>query len=413
MISKSGVSRSPHTALSGKDYEMVKNFEMVSFITETLTHYRIRFHVLVRNIIGSDIIYTLVYGSPDPNQRKKNDTSHLDQSVYVHNKRLELFSLKLVYQPVANLVFRSNLTILGQENKQLLNYILQLIPRPFRPKIAFFGHGRNFQARNPNSLAERWKRFWATKVDWWFAYTEETKRYLVSIGFPEERITVFNNSIDTSELARQASELTPERLAGRRAELGLVGRNTCVYVGGLYPDKRVPFLIEALDLIRAKVPDFEFVAVGGGVDLPLLQEAAASRRWLKVTGPKFGADKVELMAFGKLFLIPGLVGLAVLDAGVMGLPVVTTDFPYHSPEIAYLEDGRSGLIVRPWTDAGAYAHAVIDLLTGDPARLTEMAEASRAVAAKYTIEAMAENFTCGVLKALGRTPSHTVDLPRP
>ena len=54
------------------------------------------------------------------------------------------------------------------------------------------------------------------------------------------------------------------------------------------------------------------------------------------------------MRMSKLFLMPGLLGLAVLDAEVMGLPVVTTRYPWHSPEIAYLRDGETGVIVDAW-----------------------------------------------------------------
>ncbi|WP_181703813.1 glycosyltransferase family 4 protein [Chthonobacter albigriseus] len=364
-------------------------------------HYRQPFHENVRSLLASsDVDYCVYYSEPFGSYKIKKDTVEIPWGRKV--PLLRLGNKGPMLQMAFADVLASDLVIVQQENLLLLNYFCQMISLAGRQKVAFFGHGRNFQSRDPHSLAERFKSALATRVDWWFAYTDQTSKHLQSIGYPADRITVFNNAVDTSTLRSQAAAVTAERLAIRRAELGLVGSNTCVYVGGIYPDKRVPFLVECLDLIRAAVPDFEFVAVGGGVDLPLLEQAAKDRPWLKVTGPRFGQDKVELMALGKLFLIPGLVGLAVLDAGVMGLPVVTTDYPYHSPEIAYLEDGRSGLIVKPWSDAKAYADAVIGLLGSD--RLPAMSEASRAIAARYTIEAMAERFAEGVLKALAAPP---------
>ena len=38
-----------------------------------------------------------------------------------------------------------------------------------------------------------------------------------------------------------------------------------------------------------------------------------------------------------LMLIPGLVGLAVVDSFAAQCPVVTTDFRGHSPEFEYIE----------------------------------------------------------------------------
>jgi glycosyltransferase involved in cell wall biosynthesis len=118
-----------------------------------------------------------------------------------------------------------------------------------------------------------------------------------------------------------------------------------------------------------------------------------------VLGPRFGAEKVELMRLGKLFLMPGLLGLAILDAAAAGLPTITTAYPWHSPEIAYLDDGVSGLMVRDWQDPRSYADAVTALLLDRP-RLNAMAAAACAMVDYYSVEAMAERFAKGVLAAL-------------
>ncbi len=130
-----------------------------------------------------------------------------------------------------------------------------------------------------------------------------------------------------------------------------------------------------------------------------MQEIAVARPWIKVMGPRFDTDKVELMMLGKLFLMPGLVGLAVVDAGAAGLPTITTAFPYHSPEIAYIEDGKNGMIVKDWQNPQAYADAVVDVLRDRPRQLA-MSKAASAMADRISIEAMADNFARGVLSAL-------------
>jgi glycosyltransferase involved in cell wall biosynthesis len=371
----------------------------VSYIFPVSHHFRYPFHVKLRSILAlHDVDYSVTYCAPYGANLQKKDTVDIAWGHEVPLLRMGSGGPQL--QWALGDVLRSDLVIVQQENRLLLNYFCQILGMLGLKRVAFFGHGRNFQAADSNSRGERWKRFWAPKVDWWFGYTEETKRFITSLGYPEERFTVFNNAVDTGALAAVAEKATPERLAARRSELGLVGQNICVYVGGLYNEKRVAFLIDALDRIRARVPDFEFVVVGGGVDLGMVQAAAGTRSWLKAVGPRFGEEKAELMSLGKLFLIPGLVGLAVLDAGVLGLPVVTTDFPFHSPEIAYLKDGVNGVIVKPWTDVDSYAGAVVDLLRGDPGHLAEMSRAAKEIGRTYTIDAMAGRFADGVLKAL-------------
>ncbi|QNE32442.1 glycosyltransferase family 4 protein [Sphingomonas sp. NBWT7] len=372
---------------------------IATFVTRILTHYRIPFHEQVREALDANgIDYRLIHGQPDSSEAAKGDLATLPWAQSVENRPI-MDRGKLVWQPVWHEAMASNLVVLGQENQLLVNYPLQLFPPRMRPRLALWGHGRNFQARNPKSRAEQWKRFWATRCDWWFAYTDESRRHVESLGFPPERITVFNNAVDTGGLQRLAAVVHKAEIAELRARLGIHGDTVAIFVGGLYPEKRLDFLVAAADLVRGQIPNFTLVVVGGGVDNAKLEALATTRPWLIVAGPRFGREKAALMQMAKLFLMPGLLGLAVLDAGVMGLPVVTTSYPWHSPEIAYLRDGETGVIVEPWEDAEAYATAVVALLTNEAAR-SAMSSSARRYAGAFTIEAMAERFAAGIAAAL-------------
>lgn len=368
----------------------------VCYLYPPAYHYRGPFNERLRELLAShDVDYTVIYSDLGNKQRFKNDTVEIAWGRKVPMTRL----LGLEYQHALRATLGCDLVIVQQENKLLLNYLLQTLSMIGVKRVAFFGHGRNFQSRDPSGRGERLKRFLATKVDWWFGYTDETRRHVESLGFPPERITVFNNAVDTSEVRATIAAVTPERLAARRAELGIADAPVVVFVGSLYPNRRLPFLVDAADRIRGRVPDLTLIVVGGGEQLPLMQELASSRPWIKVMGPRFGADKVELMLLGQLFLMPGLVGLAVVDAGAAALPTVTTAFPYHSPEIAYIEHGANGIVVTDWENPQAYADAVANLLE-DPTRLAAMRVAAERMATELTIEAMADRFAEGVLKSL-------------
>ena len=62
--------------------------------------------------------------------------------------------------------------------------------------------------------------------------------------------------------------------------------------------------------------------------------------WVHWVGPKFGREKTDLMAISDVFLLPGRVGLAILDA----FAVLTTRLDIHCPEIEYLEEDRNVLV---------------------------------------------------------------------
>jgi glycosyltransferase involved in cell wall biosynthesis len=375
----------------------------VVFLSEIMTHYRVPFHEAVRELLARrEVSYELVYGQPDSSARKKRDAGSLDWAQEATNVRPGALS-GVVWQNAFSTARRSDLVVMPQENKFLLNYVLQMLPGRSRPLLSFFGHGRNFQSRNPNTPAERWKKIWATRCDWWFAYTEQTRDHLLSLGFPDERITVFNNSIDTALLRADLADVDPSSLSAKREQLGLSGRNVGVFIGGLYRDKRLDFLIDAADRVRQRVPDFELIIAGAGPMEDDLREMVGSRTWIKLLGPRFGRDKAELLALSKLFMMPGLVGLAILDAGSAGLPIVTTAFPWHSPEIAYLADGENGAMVEDWRSEDAYAAAVVDLLLDEDCR-RRMSLRAHELSAGYTIQSMAERFANGVLSTLDAGP---------
>ena len=76
-------------------------------------------------------------------------------------------------------------------------------------------------------------------ADWWFAYTEISKRVMVDAGVPDDRITIVNNTVDTSELTEALDQLTPNELVAARATLGIHSYTVGLYCGGMYPDKRL------------------------------------------------------------------------------------------------------------------------------------------------------------------------------
>jgi glycosyltransferase involved in cell wall biosynthesis len=104
-----------------------------------------------------------------------------------------------------------------------------------------------------------------------------------------------------------------------------------------------------------------------------------------------------MLNMAELWLNPGLVGLGILDGFCAGLPVITTDVTFHSPEIEYLDEGINGLMVPP--DVEHYAEAVSSLLVDDEL-LTRMKKGALDSAKRYNIETMVNNFAQGVRKCL-------------
>ena len=372
----------------------------VVFLTTFLTRYRIPFHEGVRGrLAAAGIQYDLIYGQPSERDAVKGDYGNIVWGKQIVNRYIHIARSTAVWQPALRDIWNSDLAVLGQENRLLVNYVAQSLRGFRRSKLALWGHGRNFQAESGAALAERWKRFWLTRCDWWFGYTEQTRKIVESCGFPRERITVLHNAVDTSEISRLSDQIDDAKLAELRQKLGIGSGPVAVYLGGIYEYKRIDFLLAAALEVRRRIPDFVLVVVGSGTHRHLVEAAASNHPWIRYLGPRFGREKVEILRLGRVFVMPGLVGLAILDCAAAGLPMVTTAYPYHSPEIAYLQQNRNGLIVDEWRDPLAYADAVVSVLRDDRMQ-ARLAGGAKEVGKRYTIERMAQCFSEGAIAAL-------------
>jgi glycosyltransferase involved in cell wall biosynthesis len=140
--------------------------------------------------------------------------------------------------------------------------------------------------------------------------------------------------------------------------------------------------------------------IGAGPEEGILRAAAADLPFLHVIGQVKEHDKLPFFAVSKLLLMPGLVGLAMADAINFGVPIITVDLPYHSPEIEYLRHRKNGLMLPRSSTADDYAHAVAKLLLDEPARVL-LRDGCREERFRYTADAMAQRFAAGVRRCLG------------
>jgi glycosyltransferase involved in cell wall biosynthesis len=371
----------------------------VVVVHSSIKHYREPFFdALHESLCRHGIELRIVFGQPTAREGTKGDTFAFERPWAIPVKNSWFFNERLLYQPVLREAKSADLVIVEQANKHLANYLLLLLRRRTGAKIAFWGHGRNRQVSS-KSLPERFKNLLLRAPDWWFAYTQGVADFLIRRGMEAERITTVQNSIDTAAFRKELMSVSDEVLAGLRERHGL--RSSALvglYCGSLYPDKQIGFLLEAARRVRIGAANFHLVVIGGGPQASLVEAAAAQEGWIHFVGPRFGAEKAAWFCLADFFLNPGMVGLSILDSFCAGLPMLTTDYPGHSPEIDYLEPGGNGLcsIFEPQ----AYAAAVTRLIN-DPILLARLRKGALESSGKYTMAAMVANVSEGIRRCLG------------
>jgi glycosyltransferase involved in cell wall biosynthesis len=365
-----------------------------------LPQYRLRFFSRLREELASTgIRLTLVHGQPSPREALRSDTRTLDWAVEKRNRVFSIGRHELIWQPCLRLAANADLVIVEQASRLLVNYVLMALQACGAAKVAFWGHGENLQRHRAHRIGESVKRLVSRYPHWWFAYTEPTKARVERLGYPRERITVVQNAIDTYDLEAACRNVGGDELAAfrRRHELG--NGPLGIFVGGLYLEKRLQFLLEASDVVAARLPDFRLLIIGDGPERQHVVAQAAEREHVRYLGPLFDHEKVVALAASSAMLMPGVVGLAVLDAFAARTPMITSAVDYHSPEIDYLVDGYNGIVAPDPNALCDYADRVVDVLT-DAQLQSHLVTGCADAAATFTNEAMVSRFAEGVRAAL-------------
>ncbi|MDT4289244.1 glycosyltransferase family 4 protein [Methylomonas sp. MO1] len=346
----------------------------------------------------------VVCGTPPAHEISKGDNITTSSGICIVENSNWMLKGKLhfLHHALAHILW-ADFVITEQANKHIHNYILILFRFLGFKRFAYWGHGQNRQG-NSRSLAEKMKKILSTQCDWWFAYTQGVANYMAELGYSVSKITVLNNSIDTSEFKRQLALQSLDKIAQFKWQLG-IGENARIslYCGGLYSDKKLDFLLKSAVEINQKNPDFVLLIVGNGSDKAMVEHFVKAHPFIKYLGPLFGEQKALAFRSAELFLCPGLVGLAILDAFTAGLPLVTSNIQNHSPEIEYLQHGHNGLITEHIADE--YAQAVASIL-GNSDELIRLKINALESGSQFSIENMASNFVGGIQayfksKALG------------
>ena len=183
------------------------------------------------------------------------------------------------------------------------------------------------------------------------------------------------------DVARFVTPAPAEKLDAWRRRLNLPPDAPVVlWVGRPVPFKNVPLLLRAFQHVHAAMPDVHLIVAGDVAlsqdDLPALADALGVAAVTHFPGPVPHDELPAVYQISALYAHPSLyegLGLVMVEAGVSGLPVVSTA---TDGALEVIANGQTGLIV-PTHEAQPFAQAMLELLR-DPQRARAMGERARA-----------------------------------
>ena len=185
------------------------------------------------------------------------------------------------------------------------------------------------------------------------------------------RLTRFNFGVSTAVAAGiTAQSSRPVEIFPSGINLGSYRtepreqRRGLVYVGRLFPHKRVSLLVQAYGCLRERGFDEPLVIAGTGpakddIDAAVARLDASSRADVRLPGHVSDEEKVDLLAAASVLVIPSQregFPRVVAEAMACGLPVVTTNDPMNGTRDVVREFGI-GEVAEP--DAHRIADAVM------------------------------------------------------
>ena len=219
-----------------------------------------------------------------------------------------------------------------------------------------------------------------------FTTCEEHKKYLLSIGIPEQKIWKYPFTSVCEADIRKADKLLALGKSALCERLGVCEEKMVLSVGQFIHRKGFDILMQAASKLDKSVGIY---IVGGEPTheyIDLQRELGLDN--LHFVGFKTKDELVAYYAAADLFVLPtreDIWGLVINEAMAYGLPVVSTDRCISALEM--VKNGENGYIV-PVGDSEALAEKISEVLVAE-GKKELFFESSRKTAQKYTIEKMA------------------------
>lgn len=299
-------------------------------------------------------------------------------------------------------VLGCDLLIVPDQLRTLSNFAAIALRRLAGRPVLTWGHGRNFQ---PNALSRTLARMRLRLMGLahgHLLYTDQCRAAMLADGVPDASLRVVENAPDTRGAEGLGAD--HDEVRAFRGRWALDEAPCIAFLGSWYVGKRPEWIIEIGERIRQSYPQARMIVIGGGDGLDALRAAALP--WLVLTGPLHGREKFVALSASRCLCVTGVAGLNVLDAMIVGLPVVLPRRQDHSPEVFYAHQGVDSCWVDD--DPGSLAAACVALIA-DTSLADRLGQHARAVASLLSADTVARNLLEGATSLI--QPAVPVSLP--
>lgn len=256
-------------------------------------------------------------------------------------------------------------------------------------------------SRQKSKLRLAYERFIIGHCDALVVYGQMSREYFRGLGYPDERIFVAQNCVDTTAIIADRTRAIAEGQQ-LRTQLGLDSRPVVGYLGKMAPFKQVDRIVAAFDRARHDGMEAVLVLAGNGSARSAIEQQIAGSPFNKdihlIVDVPIGAEAGYFQLFD-LYASFAQGGLGILEAMAHGRPVLST--PERYPETELLEENETAFLSEDFSVDG-FGHRMAEAIANGTLRSDVGRRAEKRVAAEATQELMVEAIDQAVERALVR-----------
>ncbi len=279
------------------------------------------------------------------------------------------------------------------------NILVWLYAVIFRKPIVWWSLGvvRGREFRGFAALNRRLTKWIEKKSTVFVGYSSVAIDYFLRQGYPRDRCFNLINVVNTNLVAQQMKE-AEHRVPELRKRYRLDGQRVLLFVGGLTDTKGVDVLVRAYERLGQARENTKLIIVGDGPERQnieqLVKELGLGDQVILTGAVYEGVSAYFQLA--DLVVLPGTGGLAISEAMVHGLPVISS--VGDGVEVDLIDDGENGFHVPPLDEEALIDKMTISLSSNE--RLKKMGEHSlRIVREKANIDQYLNEMLAGIYHA--------------
>jgi hypothetical protein len=195
-------------------------------------------------------------------------------------------------------------------------------------------------------------------------------------------------------VVQNSSQVTKKKSQAQGQVKSSIGhQDTAIYIGSTDSSKKIDFLLDACQLVHNETPSFKLRFFTSSPMSDQLSRRIARMPFVENCGKADNESFGDIASTGHFILCPGRVGLIAVDSMHLVLPIITTSWKYHAPEMEYLEVGKDILVSQE--SVLEYSRLILNIVSGK-IQLNSFRKSLVDKSYIYTIENMVSNFHNGV-----------------